>query len=103
MTGQEGLQIETRRVAMLPPAPMDATLVTKMATSAERIVATRWRRMVSGALHDAVPVSRILPSAMLFVPSIGGKSHCFEEDTRPDNLVQGCTVLASLAGELLSS
>jgi N-carbamoyl-L-amino-acid hydrolase len=100
---QGGLQIETRKVAMLPPAPMDPTLVTKMATSAERIVATRWRRMVSGALHDAVPVSRILPSAMLFVPSIGGKSHCFEEDTRPDNLVQGCTVLASLVGELLSS
>ncbi len=102
MTGQGSLQIETRRVAMLPPAPMDPTLVSMMANSAERMVATRWRRMVSGALHDAVPVSRILPSAMLFVPSVGGKSHCFEEDTRPVDLVQGCTVLASLVEDLLN-
>jgi beta-ureidopropionase / N-carbamoyl-L-amino-acid hydrolase len=57
--------------------------------------------MVSGALHDAVPVSRIMPSAMLFVPSIAGKSHCFEEDTRLSDLVQGCAVLAAAVEQVL--
>jgi N-carbamoyl-L-amino-acid hydrolase len=56
--------------------------------------------MVSGALHDAVPVSRVLPTAMVFVPSVEGKSHCFEEDTKQGDLVQGCTVLGSAVAEL---
>ncbi|HEX2555727.1 MAG TPA: hydantoinase/carbamoylase family amidase [Microvirga sp.] len=101
ITAQGTVRIGTRTAAMLPPAPMDAALVSKLASSAEKAVASRWRRMVSGALHDAVPVSRILPSAMLFVPSLGGRSHCFEEDTRVEDLVQGCAVLAAAVEELL--
>jgi N-carbamoyl-L-amino-acid hydrolase len=80
---------------------MNPTWVDRLARHAERLLPGRWRRMVSGALHDAVPVSRILPTAMVFVPSIGGKSHCFEEDTKQDDLVQGCTVLGSAVAELL--
>ena len=88
-------------IAKLPPAPLDAALVSTLASAAERLAPGRWRRMVSGALHDAVPVSRIMPSAMLFVPSIAGKSHCFEEDTRPSDIVQGCTVLGAAVQPLL--
>ena len=33
------------------------------------------------ALHDATNVARVMPVAMLFVPSIDGISHAFEEDT----------------------
>jgi N-carbamoyl-L-amino-acid hydrolase len=100
--GEKGpVGIQTQVVAVLPPAPMNPTGVDRLARHAERLSPGRWRRMVSGALHDAVPVSRILPTAMVFVPSIGGKSHCFEEDTKQDDLVQGCTVLGSAVAELL--
>lgn len=37
--------------------------------------------MPSSALYDATNVSRLVPVALLFVPSIGGLSHAFEEDT----------------------
>ena len=50
--------------------------------------------MPSGALHDATNVARLMPVAMLFVPSIGGISHSFEEDTDESDLVAGCQVLA---------
>jgi N-carbamoyl-L-amino-acid hydrolase len=50
--------------------------------------------MPSGALHDATNVSRKMPVAMLFVPSIGGLSHTFEEDTDEADLAAGVQVLA---------
>jgi N-carbamoyl-L-amino-acid hydrolase len=95
------VEIRTQVIANLPPAPLDAALVSTLASAAERLAPGRWRRMASGALHDAVPASRIMPSAMLFVPSIAGKSHCFEENTRPSDLVQGCTVLGAAVEPLL--
>jgi N-carbamoyl-L-amino-acid hydrolase len=102
--GEKGpVDIQTRVVAVLSPAPMDATWIDRLAKHAEQLASGRWRRMVSGALHDAVPVSRVLPTAMVFVPSIAGKSHCFEEDTDQSDLVQGCTILASAVTELLQT
>jgi N-carbamoyl-L-amino-acid hydrolase len=95
------IEIRTQVTAKLPPAPLNVALVSTLTSAAERLVPGRWRRMVSGALHDAVPVSRIMPSAMLFVPSIAGKSHCFEEDTRLSDLVQGCAVLAAAVEQVL--
>jgi N-carbamoyl-L-amino-acid hydrolase len=50
--------------------------------------------MPSGALHDAMNVAGLMPAAMLFVPSIGGISHAFDEDTAEADLVTGLRVLA---------
>ncbi len=36
---------------------------------------------VSGSGHDSVYVARVAPTAMIFVPSIGGRSHAEVEDT----------------------
>ena len=55
--------------------------------------------MSSGALHDAANVSKILPTAMLFVPSIDGISHDFSEDTAETDLIAGLRVLARAVGE----
>jgi N-carbamoyl-L-amino-acid hydrolase len=54
--------------------------------------------MSSGALHDATNVARLMPVALLFVPSIGGISHAFEEDTHEADLVTGLSVLAQAVG-----
>ena len=50
--------------------------------------------MPSGAIHDALHLAEACPSTMIFVPSIGGKSHCPTEATDPQHLMQGCEVLA---------
>jgi len=49
--------------------------------------------MVSGAGHDAAYVSRVAPTAMIFVPSIGGRSHVEVENTRWEDCEAGANVL----------
>ena len=79
----------------LKPVGMDAGLRQALEHAAQKVAPDAWRVMPSGALHDATNVARVLPVAMLFVPSIGGISHAFEEDTREADLVVGLEVLAA--------
>lgn len=81
----------------IAPVPVDAALKARLCKSAEKGAAGKWCAMPSGALHDASNVSVLMPMAMLFVPSIGGISHAFDEDTSEDDLVTGLKVLASAA------
>lgn len=50
-------------------------------------------RMYSGPGHDSQFVADILPVTMIFVPSIGGHSHCEIEYTPLDNCLKGANVL----------
>lgn len=84
----------------LEPVEMDSGLQSALSAAAEELCPGRWRRMQSGALHDAANVARLMPSAMLFVPSIGGISHDFAEDTAEADLVLGMQVLARAAAML---
>lgn len=52
-----------------------------------------YRRMPSGAGHDAACMADITPQAMLFVPSRGGVSHSPDEFTEPEHCVTGARVL----------
>jgi N-carbamoyl-L-amino-acid hydrolase len=40
---------------------------------------------------------------MLFIPSIGGISHDFAEDSHRDDLILGCQVMATAVVDLLAS
>ena len=84
------------------PALCDPGLMEALAAAAEDKAPGQWRRMPSGAGHDAQWVGRIMPAAMLFVPSIGGISHHWAEDTKREDLALGCEVLADAAARFLS-
>ncbi len=84
----------------LEPVAMDARMQDALCDASEQMSPGRWRRMPSGALHDATNVSELMPVAMLFVPSIDGISHAFEEDTKPEDLVTGLHVLARAVDRL---
>jgi len=94
---EQGLMADTSAMLALDPVPMDAGFRAALETAAEAVAPGRWRRMPSGALHDATSVAAHMPVAMLFVPSINGISHAFEEDTAEADLVTGLTVLAHAA------
>ena len=49
--------------------------------------------MVSGAGHDASYMNQVAPTAMIFVPSIGGRSHVEVENTRWKDCETGANVL----------
>lgn len=89
-----GLGLEFGPMLGLEPVEMAPHLRKALQESAEAKASGRWRDMPSGALHDATNVAKLMPAAMLFVPSIGGISHAFEEDTDEADLVTGLKVLA---------
>ena len=84
------------------PAAMDPGFQAALASAAQRHAPGLHKPMPSGAGHDAQIVSRILPSAMLFVPSIGGISHHYTENTRDEDIVLGCQVFADAAEAILA-
>jgi hydantoinase/carbamoylase family amidase len=51
----------------------------------------------SGAGHDAMCLAAVAPTAMLFVPSAGGRSHAGNEYTAPDDLERGADTLVRIA------
>jgi N-carbamoyl-L-amino-acid hydrolase len=58
------------------------------------------QRMVSRAYHDSLFLSRIAPTAMLFIPCRNGVSHRPDEYTSPEAIAAGVAVLAETLREL---
>lgn len=52
-----------------------------------------YKRMYSGAGHDAQYIADVIPTTMIFVPSISGFSHCEDEITPIDQCWKGTNVL----------
>jgi N-carbamoyl-L-amino-acid hydrolase len=89
------------RLSRSVPQVMDGGFQGALVRAAERHAMGQHVRMPSGAGHDAQILATRLPAAMLFVPSIGGISHHWAEDTKEADIVLGCTVFAEAAAEIL--
>jgi N-carbamoyl-L-amino-acid hydrolase len=95
-----GLGLSFGPMLGLEPVAMDGALRKALEAAAEEVAPGKWRAMPSGALHDATSVAVHMPVAMLFVPSIDGISHAFEEDTDERDLVAGLKILAGAVSRL---
>ncbi|WP_310630149.1 M20 family metallo-hydrolase [Paraburkholderia sp.] len=86
---------EARLEALFAHAPVafDDTVLATLDDACEALGAPA-TRLTSGAFHDAMYLAGHCPSAMLFVPSIGGISHNPVEATHPHHLVLGARALA---------
>jgi len=84
------------------PSAMDPGFQAALQEAAQRHAPNLHQLMPSGAGHDAQIISELLPSAMLFVPSIGGISHHYAENTSDDDLVLGCQVFCDAAAAILA-
>ncbi|HYZ22522.1 MAG TPA: hydantoinase/carbamoylase family amidase [Rhodopila sp.] len=82
------------------PAAMDSGFQDALANAAEQHAPGKYQRMPSGAGHDAQILSQRLPAGMLFVPSINGISHHYDENTSDEDIVLGCQVLADAAAAI---
>jgi beta-ureidopropionase / N-carbamoyl-L-amino-acid hydrolase len=85
------------------PTKMDPVFQDALETAAATRAPGLHQRMPSGAGHDAQILARKLPAGMLFVPSIGGISHHYAENTRDEDLVLGCQVLTDATTAILAS
>ncbi|MGE0724596.1 MAG: hydantoinase/carbamoylase family amidase [Alphaproteobacteria bacterium] len=89
-------------LARTPPTTMDERFLKALDAAAEAHAPGAWMRMPSGAGHDAQVIAHKLPAAMMFVPSIGGVSHHYSEDTNEADIVLGCQVFADAAARILA-
>ena len=61
-----------------------------------------YRRMNSGAVHDAAMLASITDVGMIFIPSVYGKSHCPEEYTSFEDISAGAGILLNVVKKLAS-
>ncbi len=95
-----GMSVSLGPVMGIEPQAMHPQMQAALADSAGALAPGEWQKMPSGALHDAANLAPLMPTGMLFVPSIGGISHDFAEDTAEADLVLGLQVLARAAASL---
>ncbi len=86
------LRIDVDPYATFGPTRFDPSLGALLRQKAEvRQLTTR--DMIAAAGHDSVLVAPLCPSAMLFVPSVGGITHNPQEYSTPEQLARGAEVL----------
>jgi N-carbamoyl-L-amino-acid hydrolase len=88
----EGVSLTSRRLARFEPVSFDPASVALVEATAQQL-GLSVKRLPSGAGHDAQMLARICPTAMIFVPSVGGISHNVKEYTSPSDLEAGANVL----------
>ena len=82
---ERGCEASEEQVWRIEPIAFDPELVALAGEACERVAGTAYE-LSSGALHDAASMAPLLPTAMVFSPSIGGVSHAPEEDTADPDL-----------------
>jgi beta-ureidopropionase / N-carbamoyl-L-amino-acid hydrolase len=93
--------IDVEIIRQSTPAVMDERLQQALDDAAAEHAPGLSVRMPSGAGHDAQHVARVIPSAMMFVPSIGGISHHWSENTADEDIVLGARVFADAIARAL--
>ncbi len=91
--------VRTELVNADPPAQCAPAVVSALTSACERH-GLRYDRMISRAYHDSLFLSRIAPTAMLFIPCRGGVSHRPDEYASPDAIAAGTLVLAEALASL---
>lgn len=93
------LGCETELTGKSSPQPLARNLIEQLAALAGQLDIP-YRRMPSGALHDAAMMTRVTDVAMIFVPSIDGRSHTPRERTDYADIAYGANLLLAMVGKL---
>jgi len=99
IAARRGLELEITPIVEDTPVACEP-LVVEAAEAAARELGLPFRRMTSGAYHDAMVMGSRVPIGMIFVPSAGGISHHPDEHTEPADLERGVRVLAGTLARL---
>ena len=89
---RRGCPIRIEETWRVEHSPFDEKLVQRILSVADDLGYSSLH-MVSGAGHDASYMNQVCPTAMIFVPSIGGRSHVEVENTTWEDCEAGSNVL----------
>jgi N-carbamoyl-L-amino-acid hydrolase len=101
VTAQGRCSVALERLRTGAPAMMDSAFQHAIEAAGAAFAGGRSIRMPSGAGHDAQVLATIMPAGMLFVPSIGGISHHWSENTGDADIVTGARVFVDACRRLL--
>lgn len=93
------VSIQTELVNADAPAECAPALVEALSASCKKYQMS-FLPMVSRAYHDSLFMSRITPTAMLFIPCRNGYSHRPDEYASPEDIAQGTLILAESLASL---
>jgi N-carbamoyl-L-amino-acid hydrolase len=102
VTAQGRCSVAVERLRTGAPAMMDAAFQQAIEAASLAFAAGKSLRMPSGAGHDAQILATIMAAGMLFVPSIGGISHHWNENTADADIVTGAEVFVEACRHLLA-
>lgn len=94
--------VTVERIRVGAPAMMDSRFQDAIEVASEALAGGRSLRMPSGAGHDAQMLATVMPAGMLFVPSIGGISHHWTENTADGDIVTGAQVFVDACRRILA-
>jgi allantoate deiminase len=92
MCERRGVSLQAEVIADTSPAVLSMWL-RELTSSVCSDLNVNYRVMSSGAGHDAAILARLVPAAMIFVPSRDGLSHVPEEWTSAADIARGVEVL----------
>ncbi|MCU1338423.1 MAG: amidase, hydantoinase/carbamoylase family [Bryobacterales bacterium] len=101
IAAKRNVRVHSELVNSDPPAQCAPAVVDALVHACEKHKLP-FDRMISRAYHDSLFMSRISPTAMLFIPSRGGVSHRPDEYSSPEAITQGVLVLAEALAHLSS-
>ncbi len=87
-----GVSLRWHARSIIPSTPLDEEVRQTIETAATRRGLSSMS-IASGAGHDSQNMARITPTGMIFIPSVGGRSHSPAELTHWDDVVNGANVL----------
>lgn len=99
---RRGLMFEFHEHSRIEPVACDHEIVEAV-TRASESLGIKGHRMNSGAGHDAQVMAEIVPAGMIFVPSVGGRSHSVAEWTHTEDIVAGANVTLNTLLEIAST
>lgn len=91
---EDGVLINVDMLSSDQPVPLSLEMANVLAEAAEE-QGLRYRRMNSGAGHDAMFMAGITPTSMVFIPCKDGISHNAAEHAELDDLAAGTALLAA--------
>lgn len=94
-----GVSVQIQQYWRADPATFNETIVRCVEEAAAENNLSAMR-IISGAGHDAVFINQIIPTGMIFVPSVKGMSHCPQEYTKWEDLVAGARLTADVLVKL---
>lgn len=100
LADEMGVVIDSKQLARFSPVEFSKEIVHRVEEAAKKR-GLSWRRMTSGAGHDAQMMARICPTGMIFVPSRDGVSHHPDEFTTDKDLIAGANVLLDVVKALV--